>query len=75
MNTDQIIDEYRKATGKEPTQEEIDQLKGRMVMGVDHGKPGDDKTARAIITPDADLVNADWPKRTQDVKLSNVEHK
>jgi prepilin-type N-terminal cleavage/methylation domain-containing protein len=57
---EQILALYTKLTGKEPTQEEIDRLKARMVMG--------ERIVERVITPDAG-ANGDWPKRTKDVKL------
>ncbi len=60
---EQIIELYRKLTGKEPTEAEIDELKTKAVSG--QAKP-------RIIQPDATVANADWPKRTKDVLLSEL---
>lgn len=61
---EQIIEFYRKLTGKEPTQEQIDKVKAKAVMG-EREEPKEYR-----ITPDAEEANADWPKRTKDVTLS-----
>jgi hypothetical protein len=61
---EEVLDLFRKLTGKEPTQAEIDELKAEMVM--QQSKP-----QRMPLQPDAG-DNADWPKRTQDVKTPRV---
>ena len=60
---EQIVALYKKLTGKEPTQAEIDEIKTQAVMG--QAKP-------RVIQPDALVSNADWPKRTKDVPTPNV---
>ncbi len=56
---EQVVALYKKLTGKEPTPEEIDELKAQAVMGERSNPP---------IQVDAELANADWPKRTKDVQ-------
>lgn len=61
--TEQIAALYRKLTGKDPTAEELDELKREAATN---------KPARPMITPDAEEKNADWPKRTKDVTLTGA---
>lgn len=65
-----ILDFYRKLTGKEPTQAEIDDLKARAIMGEKH--EDNQWSGGYNESPDADIANADWPKRTKDVKTPSV---
>ncbi len=69
---EQIVALYTKLTGKEPTAEELNELKTQMVMGESHSSAMNSQGYSRVIQPDALLVNADWPKRTQDVKTPSL---